>query len=632
MKKILLFMLGVLLALPGIARDFTYEYEGQTLTYTVIDEEAKTCMTKKGSYDGYTVTPGNFVSGVLEIPSIAKDGDVEYTVIEIGHRSFYNSNLKSVIIPPSVNSVGKDAFEWCFYLDKSAYPSGLNCPFIRGAKIQYPREGAIIEDGFVYGSERKAILFAPLSLEGEYIIPESVISIGEYAFYNCENLRSVIIHPSVNSVGKDAFTWSGLRKSAYPSGLNGSIGTGAQIQYPREGALIEDGFVYGPEKSAIYFAPLSLAGEYIIPESVASISDEAFSGCDNLTSVKATTIKPPVMGDDSFEGLYATTVLSVPEEGAIDYIISNWSLFENLRIGDSESASRIYETGNLRYRLIPGKTEDDQNLAVVVQGDYSSLTEVTIPERFTVSENGTNYRYFVYGIGFQAFKECSDLKTVTFNSRNASKIIGDYAFAGTRISTLTLPATVESIGNYAFYDCRPLKNVEIPEGVETIGNNAFTYCNSLEKITIPGTVKTIGDYAFFKSGLKEVVLQEGVGAIGIGSFAGLTFLKKVTLNEGIESIGESAFERDYTDYNQPFDSIYIPSTLRSIGKNAFRNVTVYKVNVSNLAAWCGIDFDNAYSNPLHSGEAGLFVNDEQVTDFTAENISEIKPFAFYNCN
>ena len=49
MKKFLLFMLGVLVALPGIARDFTYEYEGQTLTYTVISESAKTCMTKSGT-------------------------------------------------------------------------------------------------------------------------------------------------------------------------------------------------------------------------------------------------------------------------------------------------------------------------------------------------------------------------------------------------------------------------------------------------------------------------------------------------------------------------------------------------------------------------------------------------------
>lgn len=53
MKKLLLIMLGVLIALPAMARDFTYEYEGQTLTYTVINEEAKTCKTKDGVYVTY---------------------------------------------------------------------------------------------------------------------------------------------------------------------------------------------------------------------------------------------------------------------------------------------------------------------------------------------------------------------------------------------------------------------------------------------------------------------------------------------------------------------------------------------------------------------------------------------------
>ena len=66
MKKFLLLLLGAILSLPVMARDFTYKYEGQTLTYTVIDEDAKTCMTKAG---GGVYSPGNNVSGDLVIPS-----------------------------------------------------------------------------------------------------------------------------------------------------------------------------------------------------------------------------------------------------------------------------------------------------------------------------------------------------------------------------------------------------------------------------------------------------------------------------------------------------------------------------------------------------------------------------------
>lgn len=608
MKKFLLFMLGVLLALPGIARDFTYEYEGQTLTYTVISESAKTCKTKDGnfSYNG----AGNYVVGALTIPSIAKDRDSEYAVTQIGYNAFRNcfnltsviiptsvtrisgfafygcSGLTSVIIPNSVTSIGEDAFYQCSGLKKSAYPSGLSNPFLSGVCIQYPREGAIIEDGIVYGPEKKTIHFAPLSLEGEYVIPESVTSIGSSAFQSCSGLTSVIIPNSVSSIGNSAFSGcSGLKKSAYPSGLGipfGPFPTGASIEYPREVAIIEEGFIFGPEKNAIYFAPLSLDGEYIIPGSVNSIGVKAFYGCSDLTSVKATAINPPVMNDNSFEGLYATTVLSVPEGAVTDYLASNWALFENLRNGESETAYQTYETGNLKYRLIPGKTDADNNLAIVIPDDYSSLTEVTIPERFTVSDNGTNVRYYVDGIGFKAFNGCSNLATVTFNSRNASHIIGDYAFAQTEISELTIPETVESIGNHAF------------DG-----------CNSLTGIVIPGIVKTIGDYAFYNTPLNEV-----------------------TLNEGLETIGKNCFS---ASRDRNIEPVYIPSTLTSVGADAFMNFNCRYVNISDLAAWCNIDFGNENSNPA-AHRQGLYLNDEKIEALVIpESVNTIKDYAFcYN--
>ena len=611
MKKFLLFMLGVLLALPGIARDFTYEYEGQTLTYTVLDEDAKTCKTKDGSYPN----AGNAVFGALVIPSVAKDGDVEYTVTslgdyaftksyltsviipnsvtEIGSNAFNNCYLTSVIIPNSVTEIGSNAFDDCSSLCKAAYPSGLDNPFptplsdaYRRQAIQYPREGAIIEEGFVYGPEKRAIYFAPLSLEGEYVIPEFVTKIGGRAFEGCNKLTSVIIPNFVTDFGYKPFAECyRLKKSAYPSGLlynpfNDTGYRGIYLEYPREGAIIEEGFVYGPEKSAIYFAPLSLDGEYVIPESVSSIGDYAFSECSRLTSVKAMPVNPPVMNDNSFEDLYETTALAVPENATSDYLATNWALFKDFRIGDSETAGQTYETGNLKYMLIPGKTKEDQNLAVVIPGDYSSLTEVTIPERFTVSENGTNDRYYVDGIGFKAFNRCSNLATVTFNSRNASSLIGDYAFAGTKISALTIPGTVEAIGTHAF------------DG-----------CESLTGIVIPGSVKTIGDYAFYHVPLNEL-----------------------TLNEGLETIGEYCFSASKSETK--IEPIYIPSTLTSVGAFAFENLKCPHVNISDLTAWCNIDFGGYQSNPAY-GSQGLYLNGELIENLVIpESVKAIKNFAF----
>ena len=159
-------MLGVLIALPGLSRDFTYEYEGQTLTYTVINENAKTCKTKDGFWNGGSrPDPGNIVSGELVIPSVAKDGDVEYSVSSIGEVAFYDcSGLTSVTIPNSVTTIGNNAFYFCTGLTSVTLPNSVT---------------TIGNNAFCYCTGLTSVT-----------IPNSVTTIGNDAFYDCTGLTS----------------------------------------------------------------------------------------------------------------------------------------------------------------------------------------------------------------------------------------------------------------------------------------------------------------------------------------------------------------------------------------------------------------------------------------------------------
>ncbi|MDE7111445.1 MAG: leucine-rich repeat domain-containing protein [Muribaculaceae bacterium] len=176
-KRLLLSLLIPLATLPAFARDFEYTYEGQTLTYTVLDEEAKTCETKSGYYPN---EPYNRVSGKLSLPSLVSDGETQYTLVSIGESAFYScDNLTSVTIPNSVSSIEKSAFYSCTSLTSVTIPNSVQ-------KI---------------GSHA----FSDCNLKS-VTIPNSVQKIGYEAFSECIRLTSVTIPNSVQEIGASVFS------------------------------------------------------------------------------------------------------------------------------------------------------------------------------------------------------------------------------------------------------------------------------------------------------------------------------------------------------------------------------------------------------------------------------------------
>ena len=123
-KITLLFLLISFFSFLIHARDFTYD----SIVYTVLDENDKTCETKKGYFDGQYWLPfaGNKVEGDLTIPSVVTDGTHDYTVVGIGDYGFsYCTNLTSINLPDDVMSIGYEAFYACFSLNSIDIPNGV---------------------------------------------------------------------------------------------------------------------------------------------------------------------------------------------------------------------------------------------------------------------------------------------------------------------------------------------------------------------------------------------------------------------------------------------------------------------------------------------------------------------------
>ena len=289
-------------------------------------------------------------------------------------------------------------------------------------------------DGIYYNlvAQEKTAEVTSGGYTGEITIPETitvhevvynVTSIGDQAFYGCDNLTSITIPNSVTSIGKYAFLGcTGLTSVTIPNSVT-SIGVWA-------------------------FYCCSSLTSVTIPNSVTSIGGGAFSNCPSLSSM---SVDPDNTIYDSRDNCNAIIRTS-----------------DNALIAGCQSTIIPNSVASIGYGAFSGCT---------------SLTSVTIPNSVT-------------SIGNYAFQFCTSLTSVTIP--NSVTSMGTDVFSGCYgLTSVTIPNSVTSIGNDAFYECSSLTSVTIPNSVTSIGEWAFCGCASLTSVTIPNSVTSIGEYAFY---------------------------------------------------------------------------------------------------------------------------------------
>ena len=589
-KLLLLSLLGILIGLPVLARDFEYTYEGQTMVYTVLDEDAKTCATKSGYFSNGSDHPGNDISGKLVLPSNPIDGDIEYVLKTIGDRSFESCyELTEVTIPNSVTTIDTRAFYWCSGLTEvtignSVTTIGLyafwNCSNLR--EIRIPDSVTDMGNGVFSGCSGLTEVtignsltriasgtFSGCSGLTEVTIPNSVMNIMTNAFSNCGNLTSfnILDGDTEISIAENNFSDTQVQNLYVGRDWTGPLPVSKNLTTLTIGDSVT-------RISDRIFDDCSGLKEVTIGNSVTSIGNYAFYRCSGLTELtignsvtsignyafwncglKSVTIGESVasIGDEAFSCCYGLTAVTIPNS-VISIGASAFS--ECKKLMKVEIGNSVTSISDGSFSGCSGMNEITIPTSVTSIGKSafsgcSGLKEVTIPNSVT-------------SIGSSAFYGCSGLRSFTVADGDTDISFESNVFGGTKganirnlyvgrdwtgklpisgdLSTLTIGNSVTSIGGFAFYGCSGLTELTIPNSVTTIGDNAFSGCSGLTEVTIPNSVTTIGGSAFSGcSGLKELTIGNSVTSIGGYAFSGCSGLTEFTIPNSVTSIGKSAF-------------------------------------------------------------------------------------------
>ena len=277
------------------------------------------------------------------------------------------------------------------------------------------------------------------------------------------------------------------------------------------------------------------------------------------------------------------------------------------------------EIDGINYELVVKAKQ--ATVIAKTSGKYSG--EVVIPE--SVEHEGTAYS--VTSIGDYAFCNCSGLTSVTIG--NGVTSIGEFAFYGcSDLTSVSIPNSVTSIGASAFEYCDGLTSVTIPNSVTSIGSSAFSGCHFAKENFINNSSLSAEENNYWGAKLHDYETEEG---LLIDSTCVVLCRKNaeiVTIPNSVESIGIYAFSGC-----SGLTSVTIPNSVTSIWGDAFSGCSALtSVHISDIAAWCNIDFEYNTSNPLFYAHH-LYMDGEEVKDLVIPNsVESIGAYAFFGCS
>ena len=558
----------------------------QTGVYWKVQPTSKTTGTLVGYDAGKSTLPQN-----LTFPS--KLGD--YTITAIDRMDFGSANIVELTVPASVTQIANWAFSSMSGLQKATIqgPAQLGsylfycCNDLVEVKLNdatteipdYAFANCVKLETINFPAKLKTIgNFAFYNVKAAFHqedvwddttgwsktyqkieLPDGLTQIGESAFEST-HIEFVVIPGSVKTIGKNAFKESYLYYAELSEGVE-QIGDGA------------------------FYGDFDLRGIYL-PRSIQSIGEQVLWRRDGETTriyyagsesdwqkMSVASNNDDLMMTSIYYGVAQNAFDAMPNDPQPSDVRWEYEWFGNTLTITGYDRLGAVPTGDIEFpayvNTVSGKVPVTciGNSQYYVLGENSTVTSIKIPETVKTIEGS-------------AFKDCKNLVSVSLPE--GLETINQEAFYGcTVLSDITLSRTLKYIGYGVFYECSGLRSINLPEGLETIGGKAF-YKTRISEVTVPASVTKLDWSAFSWNDDLLTATIKGAPQLGSGVFQYCTNLQSVKLNDAITEIPDEMFSGCHA-----LNRVNLSSQLKRIGKSAFRGTKIKELKLPDTVTQIG---------------------------------------------
>jgi len=585
--------------------------------------------------EGISVIPANLFNGRTASEDKTISIKIPDSVVTISDKAFYNqSNMVAVSFGENsaLTTIGTDAF--CFCTNLGTYDG-------EGNKLDVPE--IFLPEGLT--TIGKNAFYQCTSVE-KVVIPKSLTTVNSTTtgpFYKCDNLSNIVLQEGITTI--PAYLFSGVIVSETTDELTGEFLHTISFDIPDTVITIETAaFQNQTNLAAVNFGEnsvlrtigdysfhkASLLESFKMPSTVKTIGELAFYSCSNLKYINLpdgiTTIGerafayiPDMLSLDENGNIVERPVLELPENlttigfrafagnNTIKEIYIPKSLITYAATG-SETSGAFYKFTQLENVVFEeGRTEIPNNLLAGVDGD--------------VAEENSSYYNILFPSSLVSIptKLCIRnpyVGSISFAENSKLQSIGSYAFRECKnLKSIELPYSLKTINDHAFEQARALESVIIPENTTKIEKEAFMYCSGLQSVefevhNLYSSTQSLENNVFKGcTSLKEVKLGNKIKTIPEGTFYGCTALEELVFSYGITSIAKNVF------YNcESLRTLFIPSSVTSIKTTSDELAYCYEQGLKIYVEKGNSTAKTFAENNGYPVEVGIYATEDEFPD------------------